>query len=143
MLKVYDTKTTPIAADKFDLPYDQILIEALVLQAQIGVFDFEYGRTQPVRFDVVVDIEPLQANSEHETHNIVRYDHVVEDIKKILDEGHIDLVETLAERIAAACLIYQRAFQVCVTVAKLDAIEDAKSVGVRITRRKSPERHIK
>ena len=136
MLKVYDNKTVSVATETADVPCDQILIEALVLQAQIGVFDFEYGQDQSVRFDLVVDIEPLAADAAHETHNIVRYDHIVADIKAILKEGHIDLVETLAERVATASLLYERARQVCVTVAKLDAIDEAKSVGVRITRRK-------
>jgi len=84
----------------------------------------------------VVDIKPLSLQASHETHNIVRYDHIVANIRAILSKGHIDLVETLAEQVAEACLTYERANQVCVTVAKLDAIKDAKAVGVRITRRK-------
>jgi len=136
MLKVYDNKTAPQAIEDTDLPYDQILIEGLVLEAYIGVFDFEYGKVQPVRFDLVVDIKPLSLEASHETHNIVRYDHIVTDIKNILAKGHVDLVETLAEQVAEACLAYDRASQVCVTVAKLDAIDEAQAVGVRITRRK-------
>jgi len=136
MLKVYDNKTAPIVVAATDLPHDQILIEGLVLEAYIGVFDFEHGQTQPVRFDLVVDIKPLSLQASHETHNIVRYDHIVANIRAILSKGHIDLVETLAEQVAEACLTYERANQVCVTVAKLDAIKDAKAVGVRITRRK-------
>jgi len=136
MLKVYNNKTGPVAVETADLPYDQILIEGLVLEAYIGVFDFEYGKSQPVRFDLVVDILPLSQEASHETHNIVRYDHIVADIKAILVKGHVDLVETLAEQVAQACLRYDRASQVCVTVAKLDAIDNAQAVGVRITRRK-------
>lgn len=136
MLKVYDNKAASFAVTAKDLPLDQILIEGLVLDAYIGVFDFEYGQTQPVRFDIVVDITPLSIQDSHETHNIVRYDHIVTDIKKLLAAGHIDLVETLAEQVAKACLNYDRANQVCVTVAKLEAINEANGVGVRITRRK-------
>lgn len=136
MLKVYENTAASKSIDLADLPCDQILIEALILPVQIGVFDFEYGQEQSVRFDLVVDIEPLTDETVHETHNIVRYDHIVADIKTIISEGHIELVETLAERIAGASLLYERARQVCVTVAKLDAIDEARSVGVRITRRK-------
>lgn len=136
MLKVYDNSAAPVAAKANDLPLDQILIEGLILDAYIGVFDFEQGKTQSVRFDVSVDVEPLVADAVHETYNVVRYDHIVTDIKTILAAGHVDLVETLAEQIAKACLGYERANQVSVTVAKLEAIEEAKAVGVRITRRK-------
>ena len=136
MLKVYDNTAAQPATQAADLPYDQILIEGLVLEAFIGVFDLEYGKAQPVRFDLVIDIEPLSQEAIHETHNIVRYDHIVTDIKAILAGGHVDLVETLAEQVAKACLAYDRAHQACVSVAKLDAIDEAQAVGVRITRRK-------
>ena len=136
MLKVYDNKPAIITRTASDLPRDQVLIEGLVLPAFIGVFEHEYGTSQSVRFDVMVDIAPLGPEGEHQTHNIVRYDHIVADIKEILAKGHIDLVETLAEDVASTCLSYDRAEQVCVTVAKLSAFTEAEAVGVRITRRK-------
>ena len=136
MLKVYDNIAAQVAVKAKDLPLDQILIEGLVLDAYIGVFDFEQGKTQPVRFDILVDIQPLTKEASHETHNVVRYDHIIADVKSILSSGHVDLVETLAEQVAKACLSYERASQVSVTVAKLEAIDEAKAVGVRITRRK-------
>lgn len=135
MLKVYDNKTATLARTASDLPRDQILIEGLVLPAFIGVFEHEYGTSQSVRFDVMVDIAPLGPEGEHQTHNIVRYDHIVADIKEILAKGHIELVETLAEDVAKACLSYDRAEQACVTVAKLSAFAEAEAVGIRITRR--------
>lgn len=135
MLKVLDNTGLVPGKAMDDLPRDQILIESLVLPAFIGVFEHEYGARQSVRFDVTVDIAPLRDENEPQAHNIVRYDHIVADIKEILGKGHIDLVETLAEDVAKACLSYNRAEQVCVTVAKLSAFEEAQAVGVRITRR--------
>ena len=136
MLKVLDNTAAVLTSPADDLPLDQILIEGLVLQAFIGVFAHEYDAPQPIRFDVTVDIAPLSQSDDHDTGNIVRYDHIVENIKKILARGHIDLVETLAEDVAKACLSYDRAQQVCVTVAKPAAFEEADAVGVRITRRR-------
>jgi len=136
MLKVIDTVTLAPLADTAELPLDQILIEGLVLPAFIGMFAHEYDAPQPIRFDVTVDIAPLTGADEPDTDNIVRYDHIVADIKEILAAGHIDLVETLAEDIAKTCLSYNRAQQVCVTVAKPAAFEEAAAVGVRITRRR-------
>lgn len=135
MLKVLENTGVALARAADDLPCDQILIEGLVLPAFIGVFDHEYGTRQSVRFDVTIDIASLGPEGEHEMHNIVRYDLIVADIKDILAKGHIDLVETLAEDVAARCLSYDRAEQVRVTVAKLSAFDEAEAVGVRITRR--------
>jgi len=49
-----------------------------------------------------VDVSPLAPRDEPDAQNIVRYDHIVADIKAHLAQGHVDLVETLAEDIAAA-----------------------------------------
>lgn len=136
MLKVIKSPESIIETAPQDLPLDQILIEGLTLPAFIGMFAHEYDAPQPIRFDVIVDIAPLTVTDEHDTDNIVRYDHIVADIKEILAAGHIDLVETLAEDVAKVCLSYNRAQQVCVTVAKPSAFEDADAVGIRITRRK-------
>ncbi len=133
MLKVYENP----ASVTLRQPCDQVIIEGLVLGANIGLFDHEYDAAQPVRFDVTVDVEPLEPNASHDSQNIVRYDHIVSDIKAIIGAGHIDLVETLAEQVASACLGYSRAVQVQVGVLKLSAIPEAEAVGVKITRRKA------
>ena len=136
MLKVLKTTEATLSPAVSDLPLDQILIEGLTLPAFIGMFAHEYDAPQPIRFDVTIDIAPLKLSDEHDTDNIVRYDHIVADIKEILARGHIDLVETLAEDVAKACLSYNRAQQVCVCVAKPAAFEEAEAVGVRISRRR-------
>ena len=133
MLKVYENSASVTALN----PCDQVLIEGLVLEAHIGLFDHEYDSAQSVRFDVVVDVQPLEPNTSHDSQNIVRYDHIVADIKAIIRAGHIDLVETLAEQVASACLGYSRAQQVQVSVLKLSAIKEANAVGVKITRRRA------
>lgn len=133
MLKVYENAASVTALN----PCDQVLIEGLVLEAHIGLFDHEYDSAQRVRFDVIVDVQPLEPNTNHDSQNIVRYDHIVADIKAIIRAGHIDLVETLAEQVASACLGYSRAQQVQVSVLKLSAINEAESVGVKITRRRA------
>ena len=136
MLKVLKNTAADLAQAPQDLPLDQVLIEGLILPAFVGMFAHEYDAPQPIRFDVIVDITPLSSVDDHDTDNIVRYDHIVESIKGILAAGHIDLVETLAENVAEACLAYARAQQVCVTIAKPAAFAEAEAVGIRITRRK-------
>ena len=66
--------------------------------------------------------------------NVVCYATVVERIKAIVDEGHLNLVETLAERIASACLEDTRVQTARVRVEKLAVIPEAASVGVEIER---------
>ncbi len=115
---------------------DQIFIEALTLDASIGVFEHEYNVTQRVRVDLDIDLLPL-SDDHYNMANIVRYDLVVQDIRDLVDAGHIELVETMAEKIAAIVLAYDGVSKVSVRVSKLSAITEADGVGVKIERNKS------
>ncbi len=59
---------------------------------------------------------------------------IISTIKGILAEGHINLVETLADEIATRCLAHPRAALVRVKIEKLD--KEPGAVGVEIVRRK-------
>ena len=65
---------------------------------------------------------------------VVCYAGIVEDVQRLAGNGHINLVETLASRVAALCLADRRVEEVAVRVEKLDAIDDVRSVGIEITR---------
>ncbi len=57
-------------------------------------------------------------------------------IRAIIARGHINLAETLAERIAAACFDDARVKSARVRVEKLHALPGAESAGVEIERQK-------
>ena len=67
MLKVLDTTGATFSKTAEDMPLDQILIEGLTLPAFIGMFAHEYDAPQPIRFDVTIDIAPLNAVDAHDT----------------------------------------------------------------------------
>jgi dihydroneopterin aldolase len=66
--------------------------------------------------------------------SVVCYEKIVTDVREIVERGHINLVETLAEEIAGSCLADRRVRSVRVRVEKLDVFPDATSVGVEIER---------
>jgi len=66
--------------------------------------------------------------------NVVCYEEVVSGIRALVEKGHLNLVETLAEQIAALCLRDSRVRIARVRVEKLDVFADATSVGVEIER---------
>jgi len=118
-----------------DLPVRKILIGDLVLQTEIGVFRREKGKRQRVRFNIelgVVDRPPRQDRRAE----IVCYDRIVTGLRALVAEGHVNLVETLAERAASLCLAIPSALYVRVRVEKLDIYKDAAAVGVEIERRR-------
>ena len=57
-------------------------------------------------------------------------------VRSVVGAGHVMLVETLAERLAEACLVDERVELVRIRVEKLDVFDDLASVGVEIERRR-------
>ncbi|HEX9463274.1 MAG TPA: dihydroneopterin aldolase [Alphaproteobacteria bacterium] len=117
----------------------RVIIRDLVLGARIGVWKREKNVDQRVRINVELLAArpgPLLADEPRtgRRDRIMRYDTVVAGIRRIVAEGHIDLCETLAERIAAVCLENRRVRSARVRVEKLDVYPDAASVGAEIER---------
>lgn len=111
-----------------------IFVRDLVLPCAIGVHDHERGGTQRVRVNVDLFERDDRRPLEDSIHNVVSYEDVVEGIREIVAAGHINLVETLAERIATLCLREARIERARVRVEKLDVYPEATSVGVEIER---------
>jgi len=103
--------------------------------AFIGVFAHEKGARQPVRINVDLSVREDTDHAD-QLANVVCYNEVVNRIDEIINNGHIHLVETLAEKIAEEELVDARVVSVRVRVEKLAAVKGAASVGVEIERQK-------
>ena len=111
----------------------RVFVRDLILPCRIGVYSHEKHAEQRVRINLELTcVEHPAINDEH--HNVVCYAEVVEGIRKLIAEGHINLVETLAERIASDCLADHRVLSAKVRVEKLDVMPDASAVGIEIER---------
>ena len=124
-----------------------VFVHGLVLPARIGVFATEEGRTQRVRIAVDLGVVDAMASGgarnlsragvgRDELARVVDYSVIVDRVRAIVAAGHVRLVETLAERIAEACLEDGRILSARVRVEKLDIYPDAEGVGVEIERRR-------
>lgn len=118
-------------------PLDKIFVRDLVLPCFIGAYEEEKAERQRVRFHVELSLYPLRQRSYDDVARVVSYDRIVEAIHSALRGGHINLLETLAERIAGKCLAHRRAAKVRIVLEKLDRLEGA-SLGIEIERCKSP-----
>lgn len=110
-----------------------LLIRDLVLQARIGVFKREKLGPQRVRINVELAVADRPVRDER-VGDVVRYDKLIAAIRATLAQGHINLVETLAERVAELCLAPADARSVLVRVEKLDTDPEVGAVGVEIHR---------
>ncbi len=119
-----------------------MFVRDLVLPARIGVYAHEHGRTQRVRINLDLAVEDDGASfvsrsvvGADDLGRVVDYDTVINAVRVVVASGHVQLVETLAERVAEACLRNSQIRVARVMVEKLDAVADAASVGVEIERR--------
>jgi len=113
-----------------------VLIKDLELMTMIGVHDAE--RRAPQRVLVTVDLAVRENGpaSGDRLEDVLDYAVIVGRIEQTVTAGHINLVETLAERVAAVCLDDPRVASVQVRIEKPDVIANAGSVGVEIRRAK-------
>lgn len=111
----------------------KIFVRDLVLSCRIGVYSHEKDGMQRVRLNLDLTCAEHPAIND-DYGNVVCYAELVADIRDLLSHGHINLVETLAERVADLCLRDRRVLSAIVRVEKLDAVPEATSVGVEIER---------
>ena len=115
----------------------KVFIRDLVLSARIGVYQHEKLGSQRVRINLELTCTEHPAIND-DLSNVVNYAELVGQIRDIVAAGHINLVETLADRIAQTCLDDRRVQNVNVRIEKLDVFEEAESVGVEIARQRDP-----
>ena len=115
---------------------DRIFVRDFVLPMRIGTYARERDTPQNVRFSVEVGIARA-AEVPADMRDVLSYDVITDSIRMIAARGHVALVETLAEEIAAAVLAHPRAAHVTVRVEKLET--GSGSVGIEIARERPVE----
>jgi len=114
----------------------KILINELTLDAFIGIHDFEKKKKQKISISLSLDVDDNISGIEHKIENFVSYEHIVADIKSLLKNGHIDLLETLGEKIVDLCFKDERVMTIKIKLEKLEVFKETSSVGIEILRKK-------
>ncbi|PZQ49280.1 MAG: diguanylate cyclase [Rhodovulum sulfidophilum] len=118
-------------------PLDRISVRDDVRAVEIGAFGSERGVTQRLRFNVVLEVAPHEAARGDDVDLVISYDTITEAIEAELAAERLNLLETLAERIAARCLADRRAARAFVRIEKLD--RGTGALGVEIVRARAAE----
>ena len=112
----------------------QMFIRDLVVNMLIGVHRHERDGRQRVRINLDLSLIDGSSIDDDRLASVVSYETLVHQIRTMCNSGHINLVETLAERIARLCFDDWRVRGAIVRVEKLDVFADTASVGVEIER---------
>jgi dihydroneopterin aldolase len=119
------------ATEGAEMP-DRISLRDHVVLTEIGAFQQERGHPQRVRFDVVVEVRAAPAPLHDDVDRILSYDKITEAIAFELAAERVNLLETLAERVAERVLRESAAARVFVRIEKLDV--GPYALGVEIVR---------
>jgi len=112
---------------------DRIVLRDHVVEAEIGAFQQERGIRQRLRVDLLAELAETPPGAvRDDVDAVLTYDVLADAVRDALAEGRVNLLETLAEGIAARVLAHPGVARVRVGVAKLDRLDGA--LGVEITR---------
>jgi len=122
---------------------DRLAVRGIEAFGHHGVFEFERRDGQVFVADLVLGLDTRSAARSDDLRDTVDYGSLVAKVKDAIESDPVDLIETLAERIANTCLEDHRVRTVEVTVHKPDApIESTfADVALTITRHAAPPAH--
>ena len=135
MNKLFAQVVAPVPRPAAERPLTHVFVRDLVLDAMIGAYEHEKHKPQRVRINLDLHVELRPGPSTDHLADVVSYENLITSVRDIVGAGHVNLCETLAERIADRCLIDRRVKVAKVRVEKLDVFPEAASIGVEIERK--------
>ncbi|TQV83571.1 dihydroneopterin aldolase [Denitrobaculum tricleocarpae] len=120
------------------LTTQRVVIRDMTLTCSIGLSDEERARSQRLRLNFEIDIQP-SAPSDDEIAEVVHYGHLVSRIRRTCLENNVRLLETLADQILETCFFDKRVISARVRIEKLDRYPDVGGIGIEIERQRKSE----
>jgi dihydroneopterin aldolase len=112
---------------------DRLAVRGIEAYGHHGVFDFERREGQVFLVDLVLGLDTRSAALSDELRETIDYGSLVSKVKHAIESDPVDLIETLAARIADICLVDPRVRWTEVTVHKPDAPIEATFADVALT----------
>lgn len=131
------TNVAPLARHDNATASRRVFVRELEVMAEIGIHEHEIGCKQPVIVSLDLEVDDNAAPLGDRIDTVLNYEGLVNLVESTVARGHINLVETLAELLAAGCLEDPRTLCVHVRIEKPQAFSNARSVGVELTCRRS------
>ncbi|MET1000106.1 MAG: dihydroneopterin aldolase [Marmoricola sp.] len=118
---------------------DRLSVRGISVHGHHGVFDFERREGQEFVIDLVLAMDTRPAAQQDDLQETVDYGTLVDEVRSAVENDPVDLIETLAQRIADVCLRHTRVEAVEVTVHKPHAPIQATFDDVALTINRSRE----
>lgn len=116
----------------------RVFINRLEVMASVGIFEFEKRYEQRIHVTIELDVVDSYDGQSDRLDDVLDYGSVIDGVRNIVSQRHFNLIETIAERIAEACLADARVDVARVAIAKPDIVPGCAEVGIAIERRRLP-----
>lgn len=111
----------------------RIFLRNYVVDANIGIHAHEKNGAQRVAINVDVFVPLSLSTPRHDRiHEVIDYDFIRLAIRHRIEQGHINLQETLVDDVARALLAHPAVRAVRVSSEKPDVYDDVDAVGIEI-----------
>lgn len=113
---------------------DKVFIKGLSIQTTIGFFQWEKDIKQTLVIDLAMGWDTANAALNDELDKTLDYAEISLDIERFANNNPVDLIETLAERLASHLLTQYNIPWLKLSIDKPNAVHNAQTVGVEIER---------
>jgi len=114
-----------------------VFVRDLEIVVSVGVLEHEKRYEQRILISADLIVRDGYDGRSDRLEQVLDYGKLIDGITLLVQSGHFNLIETLAERVAAYCLGDPRVESVRVRVEKPDIMPSCRSVGVEVERRRT------
>ncbi len=116
------------------MPLRRIFFSRLAIDSHIGILDHERGATQPLHVDAEFDVVTHGVSAKDDIRDVLDYRRLRETIVDECSRTHVDLIETLCDRLAERLLReYPDVHALRLRIGKPMAFADCAAVGIEIS----------
>ena len=112
----------------------KVIIKDLILNFFIGYYNAEKVKKQNVKFNIELNYTDQKNHSDKDIKSIIDYGKIIKVIKNLTENKHYNFLETLADDLFDELFKEERIYKIKLKIEKLDAIREAASVGIEITK---------
>jgi dihydroneopterin aldolase len=114
----------------------RVMVEGYELIGSVGVYEHERRYEQRIVVSLDLEVVDEYDGVSDELGAVYDYDKAIAAVRATVESRHFNLLETLAERIAEACLADPQVAVIKVRIAKPDVLIACRAVGIEIVRRR-------
>ena len=109
-----------------------VFIKDFIIEEIIGFYKHEKEKKQKIIFNIVLDIDQSSLPDEKDIKSIVDYEKITNKLENLTKSKKYNFLESLAEDSFKEIFEDKRIYAVTIKIEKLEAIKNAKSVGVEV-----------